>query len=354
MSEHTPCHISIVSPVYRGEKMVAELVERIVHAMDQLAVDNTAAVPLNSEATATSANRVPIDGMAISANSTISPSTNTFAYEIILINDASPDRSWEEIKKQCEVYPCVKGINLSRNFGQHYAITAGLHYAKGDWVVVMDCDLQDRPEEIPNLYRKAQEGYDSVFAQRIHREDNWIKRTSSKLFYSVFSYLTDTRQDASVANFGIYRRSVIDAILSMGDRFRYFPTQVQWVGFRKAYLPVQHAERAEGKSSYNFGRLMRLALDTMISFSDKPMRLMVKFGFVITLLSLFIGAIYLIKFLSGNIVVLGYTSLILSVWIIAGIIISLLGVVGLYIGKMFDTVKHRPTFIVGETRNLDI
>lgn len=252
------------------------------------------------------------------------------------------------------MHPCVKGINLSRNFGQHYAITAGLHCAKGDYVVVMDCDLQDRPEEIPNLYNKAREGYDSVFAQRIHREDNWFKRTSSKLFYSVFSYLTDTRQDASVANFGIYRRCVIDAILSMGDRFRYFPTQVQWVGFRKAYLPVRHAGRAEGKSSYNFGRLIRLALDTIISFSDKPMRLMVKFGFVITLLSILIAIGYLIRFLLGDIVVLGYTSLILSVWAIAGIIISLLGVVGLYIGKMFDTVKHRPTFIVGETRNLGV
>lgn len=219
-------------------------------------------------------------------------------------------------------------------------------------MVVMDCDLQDRPEEIPSLYAKAQEGYDSVFAQRIHREDKWLKRISSRAFYSVFSYLTGTKQDASVANFGIYRRCVIDAILAMGDRFRYFPTQVQWVGFRKAYLPVQHAERAEGKSSYNFGRLMRLALDTMISFSDKPMRLMVKAGFAVTLVSLIIGVVYLVKFLSGDIVVLGYTSLILSVWIIAGIIISLLGVVGLYIGKMFDTVKHRPTFIIGNTINI--
>lgn len=219
--------------------------------------------------------------------------------------------------------------------------------------MVLDCDLQDRPEEIPALYAKAQEGYDSVFAQRIHREDKLFKRISSRVFYSVFSYLTSTKQDASVANFGIYRRCVIDAILSMGDRFRYFPTQVQWVGFRKSYLPVQHAERAEGKSSYNFGRLMRLALDTMISFSDKPMRLMVKVGFAVTLVSLIIGVVYLVKFLSGDIVVLGYTSLILSVWIIAGIIISLLGVVGLYIGKMFDTVKHRPTFIIGNTINID-
>ncbi len=333
------CHISVVSPVYRGEKMVAELVARIVRSMDIIA---------------DTMQKNGIVSGSVPANNPNTPPSRQFAYEIILINDASPDNSWQEIEKQCALNPCVKGINLSRNFGQHYAITAGLHYAKGDYVVVMDCDLQDRPEEIPALYAKAQEGYDTVFAQRIHREDKWLKRVSSRVFYSVFSYLTDTQQDASVANFGIYRRCVIDAILSMGDRFRYFPTQVQWVGFRKAYLPVQHAERAEGKSSYNFGRLMRLALDTMISFSDKPMRLMVKVGFAVTLVSLIIGVVYLVKFLSGDIVVLGYTSLILSVWIIAGIIISLLGIVGLYIGKMFDTVKHRPTFIVGETRNLDV
>ncbi len=341
----THCHISVVSPVYRGEKMVAELVRRIVEAMNTLAQavgTNTADATANTQ-----------QGIS-SANTPNTPPHEPFAYEIILVNDASPDNSWQEIEKQCALNPCVKGINLSRNFGQHYAITAGLHYAKSDYVVVMDCDLQDRPEEIPALYRKAQEGYDSVFAQRIHREDKWLKRLSSKVFYSIFSYLTDTKQDASVANFGIYRRCVIDAVLSMGDSFRYFPTQVQWAGFRKAYLPVQHAERAEGKSSYNFGRLMHLAIDTMISFSDKPMRLMVKCGFAVTGIALIIGIVYLVKFLAGDIAVLGYTSLVVSIWIIAGIIISLLGVVGLYIGKMFDTVKQRPTFIVGETRNLEV
>ena len=131
--------ISIVSPVYKGEKMVAELVRRNVESV----------------------------------------STITENYEIILVNDASPDGSWEEIVKQCESNPKVKGINLSRNFGQHYAITAGLHYVKGDWVVVMDCDLQDRPEEIPNLYRKALEGYDIVYARRLHKKFGFLKRFTS-------------------------------------------------------------------------------------------------------------------------------------------------------------------------------
>ena len=307
-----PC-ISIISPIYRGEKMVSELVSRNIVNLETITSD----------------------------------------FEIILVNDASPDNSWLEIEKECQKDKRVKGINLSRNFGQHYAITAGLNCAKGEWVIVMDCDLQDRPEEIPNLYKKALEGYDIVLAQRLVREDSFLKRMSSKCFYKVFSYLTETKQDASVANFGIYRDSVIKAILLMGDKMRYFPTQVQWVGFNKAYMPIQHDARLDGKSSYNFKRLLKLALDTIISFSDKPMRLIVKFGFCITILSLIIGLVYLMRYLVGDIMVLGYTSLIISISILSGIMISLIGVVGLYIGKIFDTVKQRPTYLISNLKNID-
>ena len=308
--KHHP-HISIVSPEYKGAKMVQELVDRIATSV----------------------------------------STITEDWEIILVNDASPDDTWNEIEKACAKDKRVKGLNLSRNFGQHYAITAGLAYAKGDWVVVMDCDLQDRPEEIPNLYKKAQEGYDSVLAQRVHREHSWIKQLGSKSFYALLAYLTETKQDASVANFGLYEHKVIDAVLDMGDKMRYFPAQVQWVGFRKAYLPIQHDARAEGKSTYNFGRMFKLALDTIISFSDKPMRLMVKIGAWMTILSFLIALVYVIRYLIGDIQVMGFTSLIISIWFLTGVIISLLGLVGLYVGKMFDTVKNRPTYIVSETKN---
>lgn len=306
-------HISIVSPVYRGEKMVKELVDRIV--------------------------------------SNVTAITND--YEIILVNDASPDNSWDAIVSECQKNNKVKGINLSRNFGQHYAITAGLSFAKGDWVVVMDCDLQDRPEEIPNLYRKAQEGYDSVFAQRTNRSDLWMKRLTSKLFYKFFSYMTETVQDATVANFGIYNRKVIESILTMGDKMRYFPAQVQWVGYRKYYMPVRHDFRLEGKSSYSIRKLFQLAFDTIISFSDKPLRLTIKIGTMITAVSFMIGLIYLIQYFSGSIVIMGYASLIISLWLICGILVSLLGVVGLYLGKTFNQTKGRPTFIVDDKMNID-
>jgi len=283
----------------------------------------------------------------------LSVSIITNNFEIILVNDASPDNTWAEIEKECIKDKRVKGVNLSRNFGQHSAITAGLSFAKGEWIVVLDCDLQDRPEEIPNLYKKAQEGYDTVLAQRIHREHSWIKTFGSKSFYALLAYLTETPQDSSVANFGIYNKKVIDAVLAMGDKMRYFPAQVQWVGFRKAYLPIQHDARAEGKSSYSLARLFKLALDTILSFSDKPMRLMVHAGLWITVASFLIAIIYLIRYAVGLIEVMGFASLIISLWLLSGVIISLIGLVGLYIGKTFDAVKNRPTYIVNNKLNCE-
>jgi dolichol-phosphate mannosyltransferase len=276
----------------------------------------------------------------------------TSDYEIILVNDASPDNSGSKIVEECGKDSRVKGIDLSRNFGQHYAITAGLSYTLGEWVVVMDCDLQDKPDEIPNLYKKAQEGWDSVFAQRNDRTDSLVKKGFSAMFYKLFSYLTDTKQDPTVANFGIYRRCVIDAILSMNDQIRYFPTMVQWVGFKKFYLPVQHAERYEGKSTYNFKGLYRLALNTIIAFSDKPLRLTAKFGFSIAVISFLTGIVYFILYLTGHIKVIGFTSTILSVWFLSGVIMMILGMLGIYIGKVFEKVKERPTFIVQNIKNI--
>lgn len=305
-------HLSIVSPVYRAENIVEELVKQVKENVSAITED----------------------------------------FEIILVNDASPDNSWEKIARECEKDSRVKGIDLSRNFGQHYAITAGLSYAKGDWVVVMDCDLQDRPDEIPNLYHKAQEGYDSVFAQRSLRMDGFLKKAFSKLFYRFFSYLTDTKQDPTVANFGIYKRCVVEAILAMKDQIRFFPTMVQWVGFKKCYLPVMHSERFEGNSTYNFKELFRLALNTIIAFSDKPLRLTAKGGFTIAFLTFLVGILYFIFYLTGHIKVIGFTSIILSMWFLSGIIMMLLGMLGIYIGKVFEKVKERPTFIVAESKNL--
>lgn len=305
-------HISIVSPVYRAENIIQELISEVVKNVSQI----------------------------------------TEKFEIILVNDSSPDNSWAVIQQQTKEDSRIVGLNLSRNFGQHVAITAGLSYARGEWVVVMDCDLQDRPDEIPNLYRKAQEGYQSVFAQRIVRHDSLFKRVSSTVFYKLFSYLTNTKQDASVANFGIYHSSVIASILEMKDQIRYFPTMVQWVGYDKAYLPVKHSERYEGSSSYNFRRLFRLALDSIVAFSDKPLRLTTQFGFLLSVISFFVGMYYLIGHIGGYIKVTGFASLIISIWFLSGIIIMILGIIGVYLGKTFENVKGRPLFVIKDEINV--
>ncbi|MEG1999666.1 MAG: hypothetical protein RR015_06595, partial [Bacteroidales bacterium] len=192
-----------------------------------------------------------------------------------------------------------------------------------------------------------------VFAQRMNRSDGYFKRTASKLFYVLFSYLTETKQDASIANFGIYNRKVIDAILSMNDHIRYFPTMAQWVGYRKAYLPIIHDVRQIGKSSYSFGRLIRLAVNTIIAFSDKPLRIATKIGFSISVIALIVGIIYVVRYEMGLIDVMGYSSLIISLWFIGGVIISLIGILGIYVGKVFERVKHRPVFIISDSLNIE-
>ena len=272
----------------------------------------------------------------------------TDRYEIIFVDDGSPDRDWEIICELSSQDERVKGIKLSRNFGQHYAITAGLRASKGDWVVVMDGDLQDPPEAIADLFQKAQEGFDSVFAVRLARQDSLLKCWQSRIFYRVLGFLTETSLDHRVANFGIYHRAVISAILEMGDVIRYFPTMSQWVGFRKCYLPVVHSDRKYGDSSYSLFKLLRLASDTIIAFSDKPLRLFIYAGIAVSTICIVVALSYLYLYFSGQIEVKGYASLILSVWFIGGALLVSMGVIGVYLGKCFNQVKGRPVFIVAE------
>jgi len=298
--------ISVVVPVYKGEPFVKELVERIRKAI-----------------------------LSVSAE-----------YEIILVNDASPDNSWEEIKKVSKKDQAVKGLNFSRNFGQHHAITAGLDMTSGQWIIIMDCDLQDIPEEIPNLYHKANEGFDIVFAKRVSRNDNLLKRFLSIFFYRILGYLTETKQDYTVANYGIYNSLSINALKQLTETSRNFNTLIRWVGFKSTAIEVKHGKRMVGKTSYSLNKSFKLALDTIISFSNKPLILTIKFGFLISFSSFIVGIYYLVLYINDKISVLGYTSLIVSIWFLSGLIIMVFGITGLYIGKIFDNVKNRPIYII--------
>lgn len=272
-------------------------------------------------------------------------------YEIILVDDGSADNTWESIEKLVVVNPCIIGVKLSRNFGQHHAITAGLDFCTGEWVVVMDCDLQDRPEEIERLYNKAKEGYDIVFARRNNRTDSFWKKIFSVIFYKVYSYLTGINYDGTIANFGIYSNKVIAVIKNMKEPMRAFAPMARWVGFKKTSIEVEHGKRFSGKTTYSLGKLIGLAFDIILSYSDKPLKIIVRLGFLISA-SAFIAASYtLYKYFSGQISVSGYTSIIISIWFLGGLIILILGVLGLYISRIFSGIKNRPLYIVDKTIN---
>ena len=303
--------ISVVSPVYMAEGLIDELVSRIEKTVGEI--------------------------------------TNDF--EIILVEDQSPDQSWKEIQEICKDNPKVIGMALSRNFGQHNAITAGLDKSRGEWVIVMDCDLQDRPEEIRRLYDKSLEGHDIVLATRKFRKDNWVKKAGSKLFYSTLQYLTGIQQDRRVANFGIYKRQVVDVLVNeMRESIRYFPMMVRWLGFDVATVDVDHGKGGR-PSAYKLRALLDLAFNIMLTFSDKPLRLTIRFGLLIILGSVLFGLFTIYRYLTNDISQEGWASLIISIWFMGGLIIFILGMLGLYLGKTFEEVKRRPIYIVKSVLN---
>ena len=300
--------IAVIIPVYRAEKIVDELCNRIITNLSKL----------------------------------------TDAFEIILIDDSSPDNSWNKIKENTLKDDRIKGYLLSRNFGQHHAITAGIDKADAEWVVVMDCDLQDRPEEIVQLYNKAIEGFDIVLAARQNRKDNLLKKATSKLFYFVLSFLSGMKFNGEVGNFGIYHKNVINNIKNLREPFRFFVSSVKWIGFNSTTLNVEHDNRFEGKSSYNYKKLISLAVNIIISYSNKPLKMMIFTGIGFAFISLlFIAYNFYLKFI-GQITELGYTSILSSIWLLAGVILSSTGILGIYIGKIYDGIQNRPLYIISE------
>lgn len=302
--------ISVVIPMYGCKAAVRELHQRLVKTLEQITED----------------------------------------FEIIMVNDACPQNSWEVIEEICKEDRRVKGIEMARNFGQIKAITAGLDYSTGDWVVVMDCDLQDRPEEILNLYNKAQEGYDVVFARRVNRKDSPLKVFVSKIFYKIYSFASDGNYDPAICNFSISRRVVIDNYCKMRELHRAFVIYVKWLGFRQTAIDVEHNERYEGKSSYNMKKRMKMAGEILTSQSDKLLRFTVSFGFLMTLASFIAIIVLIIRYFCGN-VATGWTSIIATNCLIGGIIIMVVGLVGIYVGNIFMQTKQRPLYVVRQILN---
>ncbi len=290
--------------------------------------------------------KTTLQELYIRLKKSLTPITEDF--EIILVNDRSPDYSWDTIVEVSKLDQRVKGINLSRNFGQHKAITAGLDHADGDWVVVMDCDLQDQPEEIAKMYAKALEGYDVVFGRRYNRHDNFLKRMSSRFFYKAYNYLAESDFDSSIANFSICNRKVINSVISLREQSRSFPLFVKWVGYTIGYVDIEHAARKEGESTYTLRKLINFAIDSIISQSNRPLRMSIKIGLLFSLFSFLFGTYLIFKKIALGVPIEGWTSLMVSMFFIGGLILANLGFLGLYVGKIFDEAKNRPLYFIDE------
>ncbi|OHD96867.1 MAG: glycosyltransferase [Sulfurimonas sp. RIFCSPHIGHO2_12_FULL_36_9] len=303
--------ISVISPVYGCRESIGELYEKVTATLQKICS----------------------------------------SYEIIFVNDNCPQNSWEVISAIAKNDKNVKAIKLSRNFGQHYAITAGIDHCSGKYAIVMDCDLQDKPEEMEKLYKKALEGYDVVHGRRVERQDSFFKSFTSKLFYKTLEYFTDTEHDYTIGNFGIYSRKVIDAVKELKEKSRDFLLLVKIVGFKKTEIAVEHSERVYGKSSYNFSKMLDLAIDSIVSHSNKPLRLIVQFGLMVSMLSFFVAVGLVVAHFTYGFSVEGWTSLMVSMFFLFGILFGILGIIGLYIGKIFDQVKNRPLYIIDEMIN---
>jgi dolichol-phosphate mannosyltransferase len=274
-------------------------------------------------------------------------------YEIILVDDGSTDGTWEKIRLSSKLNLKVKGIKLSRNFGHHYAISAGLHNAKGEWVVVMDGDLQDRPEVIPNLLKKAQEGFDVVFVSRNKRPESLFYRIFQKFFYIILNRLSGIDFDSRQANFSIINRKVVEAFKKFPENSRFYGSTIKWLGFKRSYIEAEHGRRFSGKPSYTIRKRLNLAFDIILAFSDRPLKFAIGLGLFLSGVSFLILIWVLIGYMSWGFTVIGWPSLIASIFLSSGAILVVLGVIGIYLGRVFNEVKSRPLYLVEDKVNME-
>lgn len=312
-SRKTP-YISIVSPVYGAEQIIAKLVDRLVEELSRI-TDN---------------------------------------FEIVLVEDCGPDGSWSKIKEIGKIESRVKGVKLSRNFGQHKAITAGLSIAAGEYVIVMDCDLQDDPIYIPELLKKAREGYDIVYTVKKQRKHGTIKNVATRFFNKVFNYLVeakDLKASGMIGAYSLISRKVVNEFLQYGDNRRHYLMVLRWLGFSYSFVSIEHKERYAGKSSYNLNKLITHAIDGITSQSDKVLLLTVYSGFFLAFSSFLAAlAVVLLYFIHGF--QSGWASLSVLILFSSGIIITTIGIVGVYVGKTFEQAKGRQLFIIDKKINL--
>ena len=306
--ENSEIEISVVIPVYMGAQTIDELYLRLVRVLKTIVSESS--------------------------------------IQIVLVDDYSLDDTWQKILNIAQSDKRVVAIKLSRNFGQHAALTAGLSHAEGNWIIIMDCDLQDIPEEIPNLFSFTNNGYQVIVGVKKSRNDPRFKILTSYFFSYVYRMLTNSNLKSRVGNFGVYSRSVIQSILSMPEQNRSFGLLSLWVGFDRKEVLVEHASRTLGKSNYNFRKRYKLAMDSLLSYSNKVLNFNVYIGLIVTLASSIAAIGLLVRFVFHGSSASGWTSLAILILFSVGVQLTALGVLALYIGKIYDEVKRRPLYLI--------
>jgi glycosyltransferase involved in cell wall biosynthesis len=299
-------HISVVIPVLNEEAIVSELLTRVLQTIKK-----------------------------------ISPNI-----EVIIIDDGSTDKTWKEITDFTLKNSNIRGIKLSRNFGHHYAISAGLQYANSDWVVVMDGDLQDRPEVITDLYNEASKGFDIVFVSRTNRPESLYYRFLQKLFYMILRMLSGVNFNSQQANFSIISNKVVDSFNKFPEYSRFYGSTLNWLGFTRSSINANHGTRKSGRSSYTLKKRVKLAADVILSFSDRPLHFAIYLGVISSSAALMLMTWIVYRFVNVGFSVEGWPSLMAILLLIGGIILIILGIIGSYLSRIFLQVKARPLFLI--------
>ena len=302
--------ISVVVPVYNEEESIRECNNRLVNVLDNIQSD----------------------------------------YEIIYVNDGSKDASLTILKELAENNKRVKILSFSRNFGHQAAVSAGIEHSKGDCVVLIDGDLQDPPELINDMISKWNEGFDVVYGRRIKRNgETWFKKISAKIFYRTINKLSDIDIPKDTGDFRLMDRKVVDAFLRMPEKNRFIRGMVSWVGFNQVALEYERDKRYAGVTKYPLKKMINFAKDGIIGFSKKPLKFIAKIGLFFTFLSIL--TIMLMCFLTGF-KEYEWLLIINSVMFFTGIQIFSLGIVGEYIGRIYDEAKDRPLYIIADSINI--
>lgn len=304
--------ISIVVPVYGAEGNIHELSGRIDQAMNDI----------------------------------------TENYELIYIEDDSPDNSWNEILSVSTNNKAIKAVKLSRNFGQHNAISAGMEIANGDYVILMDCDLQHDPVYFIDLYNKIKEGNDLVYTITNIRNHGFFKNITARLYYKFVKFISDFDMDPNIGSYSILTRKVVDAFNQYNDYRKAYLWALKWAGFKSAVIEIDHNKRFAGNSSYSFKKLLIHALNVTTANSNKLLYLSVYLGIGTSIMSFF-GVIIIVYryFYNGGLE--GWSSLMVMLMFFSGLILTAIGVTGVYLAKVFEQTKGRPRYLISEKINFD-